>query len=267
MLHPLVPIQSIGMAASSDGKYVAGMKDIKQIFIKEGTYKTTFYAKDINGTITTSPPVPVNITNGKIATPQTIAYKKGWNLLNICIEPEKNNMNAIFGASLDDISSIWSWEQSAAKWRVNLPDQNPENILQYIESKGFFLMDTIQAGQGFWINADKDGNFDVAGLSSADKSIPLVKGWNLIGLKDAQTVAVDSFFGSLQSPKEGVTENIVSAWKWNTVSSKWSVILPNISGKEFLDYIQTKGFEKMESVYPWEGFWVNGSDDVKLSDY
>lgn len=79
--------------------------------------------------------------------------------------------------------------------------------------------------------------------------VTLTPGWNLVGLKGTEAVAV------------GDLGQVISVWKWTTVNGvkTWAVYLPN-DPDSGASYAASKGFGLIETIDPGEGFWVNAGD-------
>lgn len=89
-------------------------------------------------------------------------------------------------------------------------------------------------------------------------AIPIVKGWNLVGLKNGEDVSVTEFVSAHLG-------DIESVWTWTNANgaSGWSVYLPNSpDGGE--SYASDKGFGSLSVVHFGEGFWVNANTNVTL---
>ncbi len=100
----------------------------------------------------------------------------------------------------------------------------------------------------------------IPSVSTADQVLSIGPGWNLlstrVGIQD-----IPSLLG----------EKFNSAWKWeilqdnnNTWTGKWAVYLPgNVTTWE--QYASSKGFLKLISLNPGDGFWVNAGSATTLT--
>ena len=127
-----------------------------------------------------------------------------------------------------------------------------EDLDNYIDSKGFYLMTDISSGEGFWVNSSTEQTLTVSGTQPVDTSCSLTDGWNLNGLKSNETKAITDFI-------DGKEDKITSIWKW--LNNTWAVYLP---GGDTDTYAQSKGFSVLGEINPGEGFWVNCTVEVTL---
>lgn len=72
----------------------------------------------------------------------------GWNLLSIYKDPTDNGIEAILGNTVGKVVSAWKWQGNT--WAVYLPGEGTE---AYATSKGFSVLQNLNAGEGFWINS------------------------------------------------------------------------------------------------------------------
>jgi len=94
------------------------------------------------------------------------------------------------------------------------------------------------------------------------------RGWNLLGNSLATTMDVATTFGSQSTPVTGVSDRVISVWKWNAANSKWQFYSPQLAAGtgpgSSADYAASRGYELLTSVQPREGYWVNASDALTL---
>ena len=92
----------------------------------------------------------------------------------------------------------------------------------------------------------------------------LATGWNLIGNPLGVAIDVIATLGSPDQPVEGVTDAILSVWKWNNSTGQWTFYSPQLSSTGVSTYAESKGYQVAWQVNSGEGFWVNTRWDVKL---
>ena len=76
-----------------------------------------------------------------------MTLKKGWNLIGLKSN-EAKSITTLISGNTDNIASVWKWDSGA--WAVYLPGGGTE---AYAESKGFSVLENINPGEGFWVNA------------------------------------------------------------------------------------------------------------------
>jgi len=179
---------------------------------------------------------------------QDISVKSGWNLKGLYLTPEDNSPASIFKDK--NYTSLWKWDSNESTWCVDFPGQSEDFLNSYISDKGFLTIESLVAGEGFWINAPEEDILSVEGYLSTTTNPTLVAGkWNLLGSLHKDTVSASSLIDPLE---------VTSAWSWNADESKWRVYLPDVPEENFQTYVTSKGFQKLETINPGDGFWVNG---------
>lgn len=73
-----------------------------------------------------------------------------------------------------------------------------------------------------------------------------------------------AIFGGPGNPVAGVTENVVSVWRWNALLQRWGFYSPLLTAEQNAAYAVSQGYELLISIQPGEGFWVNISGQVTL---
>ncbi|MDP2105846.1 MAG: hypothetical protein Q8J76_07615, partial [Desulfobulbaceae bacterium] len=98
---------------------------------------------------------PTTDIRGELAKDPSLALAKGWNLLglksgqSLWIEDRSD-------AEKTAIESLWKWKGKEKKWAVSLPNApDGDGGQAYADSKGFTLLESIDPGEGFWVNANE----------------------------------------------------------------------------------------------------------------
>jgi len=175
-------------------------------------------------TTTTMPP------NGSV-----LHINIGWNLLSSTIGLQATD----FGDN-GTYTSVWKWVDGA--WAVYLPGEQP--LGSYANSKGFSQFTSLNPGEGFWVNATGASTLTIPG-TPVGGDLTLANGWNLVGLKSAQSTTVVDFIAD--------NPGIISLWKWE--NGTWAVSLPDEGAPGA--YAASKGFSLFADIEPGEGLWVN----------
>ncbi len=174
----------------------------------------------------------------------SISLTPGWNLVS-----SGTGFDAADKLSdKEAFKSVWKWENN--KWAVYLPGLKTSD---YAGSKEFNVLDTINPGEGFWVNSVGSETISIPGTQETG-SLTLTQGWNLVGLRDSETKTITDLI-------TGNEQQITSIWKWT--GNNWAVYLP---GEEDggASYAQGKDFILLEDIHPGEGFWVNTTQDIVL---
>lgn len=184
-----------------------------------------------------------------------LSLGNGWNLCSLTVQPENNVVDTLLAGMAQPATSVWKWQ--ANNWVVYMPSQGDKGAA-YAQSKGFTLMSTLDTGEGFWVNNTVASQLSVSGIP-ASGPLALVKGWNLIGLKNSQAVEV----AGLMAGKEA---QFASLFAWDNQQATWNVYLPG-EVDHGAAYAASKGFGLFTVAHPGEGFWVNAQSDAsEMSD-
>jgi chitodextrinase len=89
-------------------------------------------------------------------------------------------------------------------------------------------------------------------------------GFNLISNSLDITLNVPATFGNQDAPVAGVTENVVTLWKWNAVDGRWAFYSPQLSAAAIASFASSKGYDVLSTINPGEGYWVNALNAVTL---
>jgi hypothetical protein len=220
----------------------------------------------------------------------TVSLVFGWNLMGNSVEVPIDVATTL--NDKDKVTTVWKWlpgtpatataAASPSGWAFYSPVL-ADGGAAYAASKGYSFLTTINAGEGFWVNAAsaftspmpagtpvKSQSFKPA-LSSpvvAGGAHALASGWSLLATGDTPTPAVfDAALSTLTStpPAAGssnVYVNLISMWAWSTTNGGgwyfWSPLLVNSGG--LADYITSKNylnFGATGTLAPGVGFWVN----------
>jgi len=223
-------------------------------FSCNGTYEIVYYVRDNSGNVVSSPPQAFGVTGGGDSC-FTGGLNESWNLLALPVVPTDSSVEALLVNIKGNVISVWKWKNNT--WAVWIPAtvMSAEDLNNYIENKGFVLLEDIQCGEGFWVNSEISQALTCSGTQPSDTTLSLSSGWNLMGLKSSQAKSITDLIS-------GNANKIESVWKWQ--DNKWAVYLPgNDDGGAA--YAQSKGFSVLEQINPGEGFWVNANTAVTLN--
>ena len=66
------------------------------------------------------------------------------------------------------------------------------------------------------------------------------------------------------SPVPGMTENIVSIWKWNAPQGRWAFYSPQLTEAVNTAYATAHNYDPLLLIYPGEGYWVAAINPLTL---
>jgi hypothetical protein len=189
-----------------------------------------------------------------------------WNLVG-------NSVNApmdvaqVFGNSTN-VASVWKWLAATGKWAFYAPALSDGGAL-YAAGKGYDFLTTINAGDGFWVDAKQPftaqlpSGRPIVASDFQDQATPpnkLVAGWNLISIGDGKTPSAFNKALGLGTGVATAPRNMTALWKWDNTRSNWYFYAPDLEAAGTLEsFITTKGYLDFGTnvLEPTTGFWVN----------
>lgn len=222
---------------------------------------TPFILPVVNQTITAANLVMVN--SATLLPTQSLGFGAAWNLAG-----NSSDVALDVATSFSDAQrfiTVWKWVASASggSWAFYSPAlaAQPGNVLHdYAMSKGYQVLQSIDAGEGYWLNvaADRAGNITVPvgnTVTPAALNTTLQPGWNLaaVGTNPTAKQLTDAQSG-------GVT----TLWAWDNAQSKWYFYAPYLEspgGTALFDYTASKGYLDFtvtgKTLGAGMGFWLN----------
>lgn len=173
------------------------------------------------------------------AQAQTFELNKGWNLAGA-------NENGITASSFDKATSVWQYDGENG-WKASSPDGSLTAAM-----KDFTAVDTLNAGDGFWVNNLSQQTVTINGTAVQDATLNIVSGWQLASLKSAATTNVASIFNK---------DEITTVWKF--ANGDWQAYSPKANVQQL---IQDAGITALTTLNAGEGFWVNASGNATVLD-
>jgi hypothetical protein len=91
----------------------------------------------------------------------------------------------------------------------------------------------------------------------ASISLDLLKGWNLLGNGQDQTLPIATLFGD--------PLNVTTVWKWDVTKPGWQFYAPSMDTAALQTYTASKGYGVLTAINPGEGFWVNAVQPLTVA--
>ncbi len=157
---------------------------------------------------------------------QTLELKKGWNLVSMWQEPDKNKVENIMASSEGGYKSVWSYDGS--NWKVYDP-ANPD----------FSDLSNMEYRSGYWLNMDLDSTLVVSG-KILEEAIELNAGWNLVGFNSSTEKKISDSMHSVEG-------KYISVWAYS--NGNWLVYDP-----------ANPDFSDLNNMVPGFGYWINVSE-------
>ncbi|MGH8677086.1 MAG: hypothetical protein ACREUQ_01890, partial [Burkholderiales bacterium] len=93
----------------------------------------------------------------------------------------------------------------------------------------------------------------------------LVVNWNLVGNNSPSAFDPIAVFGNQTTPVTGISNQIISVWKWDAVNTKWNFFSPSLDPAGLASFAAGKGYGVMSSIASGDGYWVNAVAPLTLS--
>jgi hypothetical protein len=258
---------------------VAPTSPITAVGLTNGTtYSCSVTATNSAGVGTASSKVSVTPLAPQITA--TLVFVSGWNLVGNGTE-----VPISMGSLLNDatkVISVWKWNASQSRWAFYTPTQS-DGGAAYSTVQGYDALQTIHAGEGFWVNASSVFSISLpAGTAVGSASfrpaaaIPAIavavralpSGWSLVATGDSPTPAqFNAAIGANPlAPAAAVENNLGALWAWNAGTQNWYFWAPSLvnngglssylSSKNYLDFSTIPSIPA-GTMTPTTGFWVN----------
>jgi hypothetical protein len=218
------------------------------------------------------------VTNTTVSSPSTttlqlnVSLAKGWNLIGNGAE-QTINVSTMFGDNTK-FTTVWKWVASATKWAFYTPSLSSSQLVTYASSKGYDVLSTVNAGEGFWVNAAQTTSVNLqsnltATLAPVNSSSfqtgaskALAPGWSLIAAGDNKTPTEFNAALSVTPPTNGSTLplNLTTLWAWDAQATNWMFFAPSLVNNGTLSsYISSKNYLNFgtKPLTATMGFWVN----------
>lgn len=200
-----------------------------------------------------------------------VSLLSGWNLLGNSVNAPLTVSTSLGDAS--NVSTVWKWVTTGTTSGINYPTwafyspNQSDGGKAYAASKGYDFLTTINAGEGYWVNAKRAFTAMVptaAPVASATFQ-GLAAGWHLISTGDTKTASAFNMAMSTTPPEAGaVPQNFTSLWAWDSTQSKWYFYAPSLEalgGNSLSDYISANRYmdfaQASKTLGPSVGFWMN----------
>ena len=195
-----------------------------------------------------------------------VSLGTNWNLVG-------NSVNApmdvaqVFG-NASNVASVWKWVAATGKWAFYSPALS-DGGAAFAADNGYDFLTTINAGDGFWVNARQaftaqlpSGTPIVASdfQDQATSPTKLAPGWSLIAVGDGMTPSAFNRAVGQGTGAATVAGNITALWKWDNTRSNWYFYAPGLEAVGTLaNYITSKGYLDFGTnvLEPTAGFWVH----------
>lgn len=207
-------------------------------------------AGDHSGFMNSSANVTAALAQFSPSVRRSLYLVPGWNLVG-------NTSSSAFGvatlfADATKFTAVWKWSAPTRRWAVYAPALSSQDLSTYVRAQGFDGLDSILAGEGFWVQSKLATFVDLpAGLSVTAKAVEsaFVTGWNLAATGD---------------PKNPQDFDASALWAWDPIKARWYFYAGSLDAAGSLSAsIQTSGYADFASagkkLVQGTGFWVDKS--------
>ncbi|MBI2318798.1 MAG: CAP domain-containing protein, partial [Betaproteobacteria bacterium] len=197
----------------------------------------------------------------KSAAEKLLPFAGGWNLVGNGTSAALD-VATLFGDAAK-VTTVWKWVAASARWAFYAPSLAGQALADYAASKGYDVLSTIAAGEGFWVNAKEVFSAPLppgTPVFSESLRTGLGTGWNLLAVGDNRT---PRGFNDAIGPKPEAGEiplNLTTLWAWDAGEANWYFYAPGLEKSGGLAaYIASKNYLGFgaKTLEPVMGFWVN----------
>ncbi|MEM4347755.1 MAG: LamG-like jellyroll fold domain-containing protein, partial [Candidatus Altiarchaeota archaeon] len=159
-----------------------------------------------------------------------IPLKTGWNMISTPFDLEKSNLKDALSSIDGKYNYVYSY--SNGEWKFYISGYEQASSLK-----------ELKPGEGYWIYMNSEGNLTFRGNLLKKVSIPLKRGWNMIG------------YPSLE-PRDVKDVLFLIDGKYSSIST--------FSGGSRKSYIVDAPKNSLEKLFPGEGYWISMTQDAVL---
>lgn len=192
--------------------------------------------------------------------PESLSIIAGWNLVGNGMGTPLTVATAFADAS--KVNTVWKWLPASVNWAFYTPTL-PDGGAAYAAGKGYALLSSIAAGEGFWVNAKSGFTLPLAGtaVTSASFQTGLASGWNLIATGEKISPSAFNRALNVTPPQPDVVPlNLTTLWAWDAALAGWYFYAPSLEASGGLAaYISSKSYLDFgaKTLGATTGFWVN----------
>lgn len=167
------------------------------------------------------------------ASAETVELRQGWNFVSFSKLPVPASIEAVLNDVSQNVRIVWGYDNKTKNWAKYKPAEKNNTLI------------TIEFGKGYWIYMNAKGSIDLSEFQSipSDNSIPLYKGWNLIGWKGDGGIDALEALAPL-----GNQYSVV--WTWD--SGQWQAIANNVE----------LAIPKFSRFFREKAYWIKIEEDI-----
>jgi hypothetical protein len=185
-------------------------------------------------------------TTLSLAATQQISVSNGWTLGGSSLD------NVNISKDMSNTTTVWAWDAISQKWKVSSPDGTlAAAIASNVASGKMSKLDTLNAGDGFWVNSSSSQTITLNGLESQNKSISIGNGWNLLSLSSDVNRKIDDIF---EGQDALVWQFLDGKWKAGSTSPSLKIAISSTLGADNL----------IDAIQANQGVWVKTSSEGSL---
>ena len=236
----------------------------------ESTQSTTATTDSTTSTSSTS---VSSTTTTTLPGSQILSLSSGWNLVGNGVDAPIA-VASYFGDT-SKVNTVWKWVRAGTTSNISFPawafytPTLADGGASYAANNGYDLLTTINAGEGFWVNAKNAFQVQLSGSATPTSrfadgltSNALPSGWSLIAIGDNKTPFgfANGIAASPPAAGAAVATSLTSLWAWDANQVAWYFFAPSLVniGTQ-ANYITSKGYLDFgtTTLTPTTGFWVN----------
>jgi murein DD-endopeptidase MepM/ murein hydrolase activator NlpD len=156
----------------------------------------------------------------KLTNSISINLHTGWNLISLPFEPTNPSITNLFGPTINNVKSIWSYDGT---WHL-FDSQMP----------GLSDLTEIHASKGYYVFMDEGG--EICSTGQGVSEIQLRKGWNLVGFPYNEGLVITDAMALIDGKYLSV---------WYFTGNAWKVYVPS-----------SPGLSDLKTMEPGYGYWI-----------
>lgn len=186
----------------------------------------------------------------------------------------------VYEATAAEYRAVVSWSDGtqssvSASWTSSWTSANPASLFMTpvgsfstlitgdVAENAALTIDAVYSGPTGPISASKTVTvIDASAFPSV--SYTLAPAWNLLGNSIGSPLNIVAMFGDPTQPVPGVTDAVISVWKWDAVNAKWAFFSPLMTPTQLAAHAADRNYSVLAVVQPGEGFWVNATRSATL---
>jgi hypothetical protein len=179
-------------------------------------------------------PLDIPVQGNGVELNNSIPLEQGWNFISLPLQPPSGSITTVLASIQDRYRAVYSYESNPG-WKSYMPEiPQLSNLWEMVAEKGY------------WIFMLDSADLAIQGYVIANRSIPLVEGWNSVGFNSPTPIPIDECM-------ESISDKLISVWEYDPFWV-WLRYVPGVPDLSNLAFMKPgKGYWiKVRSACTWE---------------